>query len=43
MTLINPPKDRAIKGAKWIFINKLDAQGKVVRNKCRLVAKGYSQ
>ena len=28
---------------KWIFCNKLDENGKVVRNKTRLLAKGYSQ
>ena len=30
-------------GAKWVFPNKLDENGKVVRNKTRLVAKGHSQ
>jgi hypothetical protein len=28
---------------KWVFKNKLNEYGKVVRNKERLVCKGYSQ
>ena len=28
---------------RWVFINKLDEEGIVTRNKERLVAKGYSQ
>jgi len=30
-------------GTKWIFKNKLDEQGVIVRNKARIVAKGYNQ
>ena len=30
-------------GTKWIFKNKQDVNGVVVRNKARLVAQGYSQ
>ena len=30
-------------GSKWIFKNKLNADGKVDKYKARLVAKGYSQ
>ena len=30
-------------GTKWVFKNKLDEHGMVVRNKARLVAQGYSQ
>jgi len=29
-------------GTKWLFKNKLDEQGVIVRNKTRLVAKGYN-
>ena len=29
-------------GTKWIFKNKLDEDGEVVRNKSRLVAHGYT-
>src|SRR4030066_1755335 len=37
-----PPKKNII-GTKWVFRNKLNEQGEVVRNKARLVAQGYSQ
>ena len=30
-------------GTKWVFKNKLNEDGKVSRNKARLVCKGYSQ
>jgi hypothetical protein len=30
-------------GNKWVFKNKLNAEGKVKKYKARLVAKGYSQ
>ena len=30
-------------GTKWVFWNKMNGQGEVVRNKARLVCKGYSQ
>ena len=30
-------------GSKWIFKNKSDEQGTVIRNKSRLVAQGYTQ
>jgi hypothetical protein len=30
-------------GTKWIFKNKQDENGLIVRNKARLVAQGYSQ
>ena len=30
-------------GSKWIFKNKSDKHGTVIRNKSRLVAQGYTQ
>ena len=36
-------KDHNIIGTKWIFKNKQDEHGTIIRNKARLVAQGYSQ
>lgn len=41
--LIPTPKDASVVGLKWVFINKLDKEGNVIRNKARLVVKGYCQ
>jgi len=41
--LVPCPKDRHIIGTRWVFRNKLDDSGTVVRNKARLVAQGYNQ
>ncbi|GJX68670.1 putative ribonuclease H-like domain-containing protein [Tanacetum coccineum] len=41
-TLDLPKGKRAI-GTKWIFRNKKDERGIVIRNKARLVAQGYTQ
>ena len=30
-------------GTRWVFRNKLDESGNIMRNKARLVAQGYSQ
>jgi len=30
-------------GTKWVFRNKMDENGNIVRNRARLVAKGYNQ
>jgi len=36
-------KQMNVIGTKWVFKNKLDEQGVIVRNKAGLVAKGYNQ
>ena len=41
--LVEKPEGASIIGTKWVFRNKLDEQGNVVRNKARLVAQGYTQ
>jgi hypothetical protein len=42
-TLVPHPAEHNIIGTKWIFKNKTDEHGTVVRNKARLVAQGYTQ
>ncbi|XP_075657613.1 uncharacterized protein LOC142627619 [Castanea sativa] len=41
--LVPRPKDTHVIGTKWIFKNKTNEDGEVVRNKSRLVAQGYTQ
>ena len=41
--LVERPDGAFVIGLKWIWKNKLDAEGTVIRNKSRLVAKGYLQ
>jgi hypothetical protein len=41
--LVELPTGRKPIGSKWVFIKKLNAEGKVEKYKARLVAKGYSQ
>ena len=36
-------KDYPTIGTKWLFRNKMDENGIVIRNKVRLVAQGYNQ
>eukprot|EP00253_Pinus_taeda_P025500 PITA_25500 len=37
------PKDKKIIGTKWVFKNKMNEDGQIIRNKARLFCKGYSQ
>ena len=37
------PKRHNVIGTKWVYRNKQDQDGIVVRNKARLVAQGYTQ
>ncbi|KAH9780749.1 Integrase catalytic domain-containing protein [Citrus sinensis] len=41
--LVPNPEYQSIIGTKWVFRNKMDESGVVVRNKARLVAQGYNQ
>eukprot|EP00253_Pinus_taeda_P035609 PITA_35609 len=41
--LVEFPAGRKPIGRKWVFKNKMNAEGKVEKYKARLVAKGYSQ
>ncbi|KAJ9556912.1 hypothetical protein OSB04_011526, partial [Centaurea solstitialis] len=41
--LVPRPQDKSIIKTKWIFRNKKDESGLIVRNNARLVAKSYSQ
>ena len=38
-----PTTEHNVIGTKWIFKNKQDENGVIIRNKARLVAQGYSQ
>ncbi|GJR26718.1 putative ribonuclease H-like domain-containing protein [Tanacetum coccineum] len=42
-TLVDLPNGKRPIGTKWVFRNKKDERGIVVRNKARLVAQGYTQ
>ena len=41
--LVLRSKEMNVIGTKWVFKNKIDEQGVIVRNKARLFAKGYNQ
>ncbi|GKE93582.1 putative ribonuclease H-like domain-containing protein, partial [Tanacetum coccineum] len=42
-TLVDLPYGKRVIGTKWVYINKKDERGIVIRNKVRLVAQGYTQ
>ncbi|GKF58675.1 putative ribonuclease H-like domain-containing protein, partial [Tanacetum coccineum] len=42
-TLVDLLKGKRAIGTKWVYRNKKDERGIVVRNKARLVAQGYTQ
>ena len=41
-TLVIVPANKNVIGTKWIFRNKLNENGEVVRKKERLILKGYA-
>jgi hypothetical protein len=41
--LVPRPKDKNVIDTKWVYMNKLNEDGHVTRNKARLVCKGYAQ
>jgi hypothetical protein len=41
--LVPRPTDKNVIGSKWVFKNKMNEQRKIVRNKAKLVYKGYAQ
>ncbi|GJR90521.1 putative ribonuclease H-like domain-containing protein [Tanacetum coccineum] len=42
-TLVDLPYGKRAIGTKWVYMNKKDERGIVIRNKARLVAQGYTQ
>ncbi|GJU91387.1 putative ribonuclease H-like domain-containing protein [Tanacetum coccineum] len=42
-TLVDLPNRKRAIGTKWVFRNKKDERGIMIRNKARLVAQGYTQ
>ncbi|GJY13490.1 putative ribonuclease H-like domain-containing protein [Tanacetum coccineum] len=42
-TLVDLPNGKRAIGTKWVFKNKKDEKGIVIRNKARLVTQGYTQ
>nr|GEW39641.1 hypothetical protein [Tanacetum cinerariifolium] len=42
-TLVDLPNGKKVIGSKWVFRNKKDERGIVIRNKARLVSQGYTQ
>nr|GEW87540.1 putative ribonuclease H-like domain-containing protein [Tanacetum cinerariifolium] len=41
--LVDLPKGKRAIGSKWVFRNKQDKRGTVIRNKARLLAQGHTQ
>nr|GEZ17390.1 putative ribonuclease H-like domain-containing protein [Tanacetum cinerariifolium] len=41
--LVDLPKGKRAIGSKWVFRNKKDKRGSVIRNKARLVTQGHTQ
>ena len=41
--LVPRPSNGSVIGTRWVYRNKINEEGKIIRNKARLVAKGYNQ
>jgi hypothetical protein len=41
--LVPRPKNKNVIGIKWVYRNKVNENGKLIRNKAILVCKGYAQ
>ena len=41
--LVSRPENKNVIGTKWVFRNKINENGQVIRNKAKLVCKGYAQ
>jgi hypothetical protein len=41
--LVPRPTNKNVIESKWVYKNKMNEQGNIVRNKARLVCKGYAQ
>nr|GEU28933.1 copia protein [Tanacetum cinerariifolium] len=42
-TLVDLPQGKRTIGSNWVFRNKMDERGIIIRNKARLVARGHTQ
>ena len=43
MELVPRPSNQSVIGTRWVFRNKMDENGIIIRNKARLVAQGFNQ
>jgi hypothetical protein len=41
--LVPRPTNKNVRRSKWVYKNKINEQGNIVRNKARLFSKGYAQ
>ena len=41
--IVPRPQNKNVIGTKWVFKNKVNENGQVIRNKSRLICKGYAQ
>ena len=37
------PSNQSVIGTRWVFRNKIDENGIIIRNKARLVAQGFNK